>query len=236
MVVGHVPGAPVPVDAWTPRLLHAHVRQLARLHHRRYRWHGELHRATDDRADRIDIVGHLAANLDWWRGHHPTILDQAEVRRLTPAVERYVADGADAFRTLDAFALVHGDAVATNVLVADGTPRYVDWEWAQIGDPAQDLAHIGGRIGAAPWYVTLDDDAIATMLDRYVDAVTGRGAHRRRDPTLATRRDVWEVVERFLSSLHFRTVRRSSRDVETDGRYDAAVEHLTTGLSELLGR
>ena len=37
-----------------------------------------------------------------------------------------------------------GTADRIGVLVDAGAPRYVDWEWVEIGDPAQDLAYIGG--------------------------------------------------------------------------------------------
>jgi aminoglycoside phosphotransferase (APT) family kinase protein len=47
--------------------------------------------------------------------------------------------------------LVHGDPQAANVLVADdGSWRLVDWEFARIGDPREDLGYYNAYSGAVP--------------------------------------------------------------------------------------
>ena len=41
-----------------------------------------------------------------------------------------------------------------------GVPRYVDWEWVEIGDPAQDLAYIGAPVAAPPWYLPMRSEQV----------------------------------------------------------------------------
>ncbi len=50
---------------------------------------------------------------------------------------------------------------------------------------------------------------------------------------LATRRDAWEVYERFFSCLHFRT-RRGTPEDRRSGLYTRAVAQLTAGLGARL--
>ena len=50
----------------------------------------------------------------------------------------------------DAFALLHGDLVAANVLwPPGGGPVLIDWEFHRMGDPAEDLAYLAEVNGAA---------------------------------------------------------------------------------------
>lgn len=190
MVTSLVPGRVV--DAWSPELLTAHARQLAR-----------LHAAT--RPGTVLLADHLRDSLAWWTAQHPDVV--AQVEHLVPHVVAFVEPIPPAPRTT----LIHGDAVPSNILVDDdGTPRYVDWEWGGFGDPAQDLAYLGGSIAAAPWYVPLTPAAIDHLLAAY------RAVHP--DDTLHLRRAGWEVCERFLTSLHFRlTGRRDAVEVLTEG-------------------
>jgi aminoglycoside phosphotransferase (APT) family kinase protein len=178
MVITFVPGRIVPPAGWTPELLAAHARRLAHLH-------------RDSRPGGALVADHFRDSLAWWTGHHPDIV--AQVAHLVPLVAAFVRPVPPAPR----HTLVHGDAVVTNILVdGAGTPRYVDWEWAGFGDPAQDLALLGGPIAAAPWYVPLGPAALDHFLATY------RTVHD--DETLHLRRAAWEVCERFFTSLHFR--------------------------------
>jgi len=72
---------------------------------------------------------------------------------LLPAWRRELDRLAPAFEAVPTHRLIHGDVVATNVILGpDGVPRFIDFEWSGPGDTAKDLALIGGRvIGGATW-------------------------------------------------------------------------------------
>jgi len=200
IVTTFVPGRVVGPGEWTPELLTAHARGLAR-----------LHRA--ERPGSVLLADHFRAGLGWWRDHHPDVVDQ--VAHLVPLVTARVEEVPPAPR----HTLVHGDAVATNILVDEaGTPRYIDWEWADFGDPAQDLAYLGGAIATPPWYVPLSPAEIDHLLAAY------REIHP--DETLGPRRAGWELCERFLTALHFRT---QPRHRQAAGHLTAALEHQLNG-------
>ena len=117
-------------------------------------------------------------------------------------VIRYLVAWMDTHRPPPApFRLVHGDLQAANVLVTpDDTWHLIDWEFARIGDPREDLGYYNAYSGAVPPNL-LDDDLdgflaqfrARTGLDEDsrqpghvrlvhdpVDAVLGEGPVRRR--------------------------------------------------------
>ena len=62
--------------------------------------------------------------------------------------------------------LVHGDPQAANVLVADdGSWKLVDWEFARIGDPREDLGYYNAYSGAVPPNLLAED--VDGFLARY---------------------------------------------------------------------
>jgi aminoglycoside phosphotransferase (APT) family kinase protein len=198
MVTTFVPGRVGGPADWTPELLTAHARGLARLHQER-------------RPGSVLVADHFRDSLAWWRDHHPAIVDQ--VAGLVPLVAAHVEPAPPAPR----HTFVHGDAVATNILIDDaGTPRYIDWEWADFGDPAQDLAYVGGVIAAPPWYVPLGQAELDHFLAAYQEVHP--------DETLHERRTAWEICERFFASLHLRT----------QPHHREAADRLTTAIERLV--
>ena len=67
-------------------------------------------------------------------------------------VTRYLVAWMDTHRPPPApFRLVHGDLQAANVLVTpDDTWHLIDWEFARIGDPREDLGYYNAYSGAVP--------------------------------------------------------------------------------------
>jgi aminoglycoside phosphotransferase (APT) family kinase protein len=231
MITTYVPGRARAPERWTDDLLIAHARQMAALHNAPYAATGDVTAAEQERSPVISLTGKVSDSLAWWRAAHPEVVADPEVAALVEPVEAYAAAAEPAFARLRRFALIHGDLVVPNILVDDtGTPRYVDWEWAEIGDPAQDLAYLGGGISTPPWYLPLPPERTELLLQAYVDAA-GEAAGPPED--LRTRRDAFEVYERFFSSLHFRTQRGGEEDLRS-GRYTEAVQLLTRGLRERL--
>ena len=233
MVTTFVPGRVIPADRWTTELLVAHARQLAALHERPYSFRGALTTPPEQRSTSLSLVERLDEALSWWATARPDIVAEPELARLLPRVERFVARSVPAFSELRRFALVHGDLVVPNILVdARGQPRYVDWEWAEIGDPAQDLALIGGAVPADPWYCSLTATQTRLLIDSYVDSAHGRALET--PQALEIRRAAWEVFERCTSSLYCRSLRGTPQDVATEGRYSKAATALTAGLNALV--
>lgn len=61
---------------------------------------------------------------------------------VTASMER--ARIAESFRADDSFALLHGDVSAGNIVWAE-RPVLIDWEYARMGDPAEEIAYIFGE-------------------------------------------------------------------------------------------
>ncbi|MFT3887380.1 MAG: aminoglycoside phosphotransferase family protein [Arachnia sp.] len=224
IVATFVPGSLRDPLAWDAPLLRAHARRLAALHRPAYALAGPIGRE----AGRLDIVAEFDGGYSWWRGAHPDIAERAEAAGLARLIRRRLVDAAPAFAAID-YSFIHGDLVATNIVVDDaGTPRYIDWEWARIGDVANDLALIGGRVTGGPWYVPMDDATVDGFLREYL------AAREEQDPgaaepldQLRERRDAWELLERFLTSMHFEL---QSRHAPNAAMYAQATADLRQGL------
>lgn len=213
LVVDFVPGRVLPPQQWDGALLGAHARRLAALH--------SAVAPAAAAAPRPSGVEWWRASLQYWRREHPELLTDAD---LLQRAARFVSDREPDFAGAHVAALIHGDAVATNVVVGpDGTPRLVDWEWSEVGDVARDLALIGGFSTGGPWYVPLDDDARANLVHTYASA---RGLDRPAQAALARRRDVWEVLDRLFTGYWF-ALQPSKR---------AAAAQMHAGVREFLAR
>ena len=218
LVTTYVPGRVVDGTAWTHQMLDAHTEQLARLHD-----------ATPPRDDvppvppePRDLAAELSAGFTGWCASAPQAAVSSSAGALVrPAVEHLRARRW-AFRRPGPPVLVHGDAVATNVVFdEDGAPRYIDWEWAHTGDVAQDLAYTGGQVHGGPWYVPMSSEQVEAQVRHYLAARRTVEATAEALEVLLARRQAWEVYERFVSSLHFERVHRSSADGERYGPWVA---------------
>lgn len=200
MVTEWVPGQVRDLRGWGASALGAHARCLARLHERTWPTPGEVRTAETNPPATLRASQELRDGLDWWERHRPGVLDGSDLVRLVPRVERAVATTDADFDALTRYSLVHGDPCAPNILLTSRGPRYIDWEWARIGDPARDLAFIGGRVWAAPFYLPLTGAQVDGFLRAYLDA---GGAGREPDPdALARRRDAWLLTEALLVAVY----------------------------------
>ncbi|WP_243118418.1 phosphotransferase family protein [Actinomyces wuliandei] len=230
LVTTYVPGRVLPPWAWTPRLACALAEQVARLHHLL----GEAQTAGEGTAgsqlqsgqgSHPGALREAEEVLGWWRSHHPDVLEEPRASCLLDPWWQALASLNPVTVGTPLHPLVHGDVVVTNVVVGpDGVPRLIDWEWAAPGDPAKDLALIGGEVTGGPWYAHLSREAVTDMVSRYVtvrrrlagseDADKGRdceGAGGRAEKAeehdeqvrrLLVRRDAWELVDRVSNLLY----------------------------------
>ncbi|MFN8099525.1 MAG: aminoglycoside phosphotransferase family protein [Dermatophilaceae bacterium] len=186
-----VPGHMLAPAAWTDGLRARLAADLARLHERTWPGPGSVPEADRLGPGRLDSGAEVEHVIDWWAPRLAAPEREAWEPFVAP-MRAYGREMGPLFADLDTFALVHGDTVLTNILVHEGSPRLVDWEWARIGDPARDLAFAGGRVHADPWYASLSDAEIDTYLRAYADS-GGRGDLA----SLRARRDFWLAAEAF---------------------------------------
>jgi len=229
VVTTYVPGHVIDGAAWTPDMLRVHTRQLA-----------ALHDATHDpppgeggRAPR-DLAAELSADYEGWCTSAPQVAASSTAGRRAATVVSFLQRRQWAFQQVDSDVLIHGDAVATNVVFDEqGTARYIDWEWAHTGDIAQDLAYVGGQVHGGPWYVPMTEAQVGEQVWQYLRARSSVEATERAFEALLARRQSWEVYERFMSSLHFERVHQSS---PASARYGAWVRTQRETLAQLLKR
>ena len=230
LVESLVPGRTLAPSQWSDPLRALLVADLARLHERTWPGPGTASEAlagTGPAAGRIDFVARVEEVVDWWA----TRLGGAEREAWWPLVapmRAYGKDVAGAFAELDRFSLIHGDPVCTNVLVHQGVPRLIDWEWAAIGDPARDIGFLGGAVHAAPWYASVNDGQVDALVRAYVDAGGCGDA-----AALRLRRDAWLALEAFSTSAYLAWV-VADNPGRDHGWRPAAAHQLLTTLSDVL--
>lgn len=260
MVTSYVPGAVLAPQEWGPSLLAALAGQLARLHLALAAPVGEaaadaagVARAGGGAApssqaacDGIAVTAPMTVApasaqgeevLAWWRGSAPWTLEHPLVAPLLGAWREALARRDPAFRETPIHPLIHGDVVRTNVVVCEGVPRLIDFEWAEPGDVAKDLALIGGRVSGGPWYVPLGSLDVQALVEEYVRVMAaqaprmgcrapgaGGGAGPVRwspghasvtDPSrLLVRRGAYELIDRMGNLLYCLSRGREPRDGE----------------------
>ena len=232
MVTTHVPGRALRTADWNPRFATALAHQIARLHE-------ALATATAPApsAAFVPSADEQGEELvTWWGEHHPQTLTDPRVRELLPAWRRELDRLAPAFEAVPTHRLIHGDAVAPNVILGpDGLPRLIDFEWSGPGDTAKDLALIGGRVTGGPWYLPMTPDDVTTFVTEYSRYSRSSRRSRLAQDTGATdlqrlleRREAYELLDRLGNLLYC-----LSRPGEA--RYGRWADELARSLTARLG-
>ncbi|MBO3725477.1 phosphotransferase [Actinomyces bowdenii] len=261
MVTSYVPGAVLAPQEWGPPLLAALAGQLARLHLALAEPAGGQ---TGGTAGETGVGGSAAPSsgaardgiavavvpttvapasaqgeevLAWWRGSAPWTLEHPLVAPLLGAWREALARRDPAFRETPIHPLIHGDVVRTNVVVREGVPRLIDFEWAEPGDVAKDLALIGGRVSGGPWYVPMGRQDVQALVEEYVRVMAAQaprmgcrasgagggvgpvrwspGHASVTDPSrLLVRRGAYELIDRMGNLLYCLSRGREPRDGE----------------------
>ncbi|MFT4213616.1 MAG: phosphotransferase [Microbacterium sp.] len=199
----YAPGRVLAPAEWSAELLAALARRLAAFHERRYASAGPIDpQARGEIEGPPDVTAEFEESLGWWSEHHPDIVDVPWTRELAPLARAFIARRRPAFEDVQC-SFLHGDLTASNVVVDDGVPWLIDWEWARVGEVAYDLALIGGAVHGGPWYVPMTQGEVSAFVGEYA-----RCAHTAADGDLGAftaalerRREAWEVCERFASCL-----------------------------------
>lgn len=203
---------------WSRADYEAHARALARLHGQAYAGHGDLDNPS---TKPLDMVTRFDAACRYWVERRPDIFALPPVSRLHTAIRQYMVAQNAHFTALRRFSLVHGDAHWRNILLHEGRVRYIDWEWATLGDPACDVAKVGWDVATA-WQFKLTGEDLERYLATYLALLP--------DPTLRTRREAWMIFTMFFDQIYHRT---RLNDDQT-GRHMFTVEQLEHYLTERL--
>jgi len=155
--------------------------------------HGAIGQLSDPP---YDFLERFDTGVSYWQTHHPYLLDIPVVQRLLPAIRQFVSASTDPFARLERFTLVHGDAHPLNILFHGDSACYIDWEWASIGDSAQDIAQLGWEVATA-WQIELTGERLDAFLTAYLALQP--------DDTLHLRRDLWMITTMYFDQMYHRT-------------------------------
>lgn len=177
-----------------------------------------------------DRLRSIMATTDWIRDPLPAPI-QADLRRAAESVQLRLQAQLDtsSFSTGEALALLHGDIGPGNVLWGP-EPVLIDWEYARLGDPADEIAY------------TFDQNGL-TIAQReafwrgYHDGASGD----RRLADIVDRVSWWEPLTLLGSTLWWvqRWVRRSDADgagtidPEVPRELDYYLDHVLRRLNRL---
>ncbi|MEO6350050.1 MAG: phosphotransferase [Candidatus Limnocylindrales bacterium] len=155
---------------------------------------------------------HILHGLPWARDPLPAWL-RARLRHAADAIGSGwdTRRDAESFRTDETLALLHGDIALGNVLWGPN-PVLIDWEYARLGDPSDEIAYLFDQNGLA-----------APQRDAFWRGYRARISSEARLAPVIERVNWWEPLTLLGSTLWWveRWVRRA--DADAAGSIDPAV-------------
>ncbi|MFC1697568.1 phosphotransferase [Nanoarchaeota archaeon] len=178
------------VIRWQNKHLKLHAEKLAHLHKKKYPFHGNIYKKFKTN---IDLHKRLQRDMK----EFGTTLKNRNIQRILPKVEQYIKDNNHLFQKLKKFSLIHGDPCIDNILFTKDKIHYIDWEWTQFYDPAEDVSRFFfPDIACNPWYIKLSKEKINYFLKHYLKINP--------DKTLRQRVKVKNTFLKFTDYVYFK--------------------------------
>lgn len=156
----------------------------------------------------------IMSGLEWVRDPLPAPM-QARLKTVAESLQRSFETRHDtpSFTTGEPLALLHGDPAGGNILWNGSDPVLIDWEYARLGDPADEIAYLFEQSGLGP-----------TQREGFWDGYRQSTSASHDLAGVGQRVAWWEPVTLLGSTLWWveRWIRRT--DAEASGRLDAAVQ------------
>ena len=178
---------------------------------------------------------HIMQGVPWARDPLPATVQDRLLRATDLIQSRWAAwRGTDSFRADETLRLIHGDIAFGNVLW-DLHPVLIDWEYARLGDPSDEIAYLFDQNGLS-----------APQRDAFWRGYQTRAEHTVSLAHLMERASWWEPltllgstlwwVERFVRSTEAKADATSDPAVAREPRYyfDHAVSRLDR-LEQMIG-
>lgn len=188
LIISYVEGKKI--MRWSKKHLLLHAKKLAQLHKKKF-----SHCCDPDNVKKRKFS--LLTTFGEWASEFKDQLRYKEIKPLASKIKVYIKENNHLFTSLKKFSIIHGDAYVDNILFSKDDIHYIDWEWSQISDNAQDLAALFYRDhNIFPWIVKFSDKDIDEYLNAYLKII--------KDKTLKERVEVWNNYIRFFDLLWFK--------------------------------
>jgi thiamine kinase-like enzyme len=187
MILSYVEGKAT--NRWGKKQLSLHAKKLALLHKKKYDFRG----TPEEKHKKIDLMQKFREQAQGYGG----MFSDKDIKPLLQNVSKFVKENNHYFTSQKKFSLIHGDGCKDNILFSKNDVHYIDWEFIQMGDPAEDLTRFFYQdIQVDPWFIKLNRKKLEYLLNEYLKY--------HKDKTLKERVIVWNAVLKFLDFLYFR--------------------------------
>jgi thiamine kinase-like enzyme len=205
------------IKRWTRKHLKLHAKKLAELHKKKFPYDKKT----------FDVYKIFLKEIKDSSGD--TLKDK-DIKLLLPKISQYIKENNHYFTSLKRFPFIHGDPYVDNILFSKRDVHYIDWEWAKIGDNAEDVSRFFDEdCSYLPWVIKLSGSKLKFFLNTYLK--------HHDDKTLRTRIKIWSLYYEFMDLLYFKWKLKNWKKEKSDltkDCYEKAVKTLTKILKKKL--